>query len=327
MDKPKVTPKDFFLWAGAMISLYASVAAFVALIFDYLNYSFPDTLDYFSGDPYSSGISHEMAAVIILFPLFLILIRSIRTSIAHDPTRQDVWVRRWALYLTLFITIATIAGDLITLVMYFLNGDVTLRFALKTLTILLVASGMYMHFLADLRGFWKDYPARARLVSWAVAVLASMTIIAGFFIVGTPWQARLYRYDDQKVSDLQSTQYQIVNYWQLKEKLPTTLVDLHDPISDFVVPTDPQSSAAYVYEVTGALSFKLCATFNAATQKYSTNSNRYDAPAVPYPVNGTTFEKGADINALPWTHEAGQQCFERTIDPQRYPPFSKTKQM
>jgi hypothetical protein len=25
-----------------------------------------------------------------------------------------------------------------------------------------------------------------------------------------------------------------------------------------------------------------------------------------------------------WQHGAGQQCFDRTIDPQRYPPFQKT---
>ena len=51
MDRPKTTPKDFFLWAGAMVTLYAGVFAFVGLLFDYLNYTFPDTALNYYVDP------------------------------------------------------------------------------------------------------------------------------------------------------------------------------------------------------------------------------------------------------------------------------------
>src|SRR5882757_7208799 len=109
MDKPKVTPKDFFLWVAAMIALYAAVVAFISLLFSYLNYAFPDPLSYYSGDPYSSGISYEMSSLIVLFPLFLVFMRVIRKAIQADASRAEVWIRRWAIYLTLFIAIATIA--------------------------------------------------------------------------------------------------------------------------------------------------------------------------------------------------------------------------
>ena len=36
---------------------------------------------------------------------------------------------------------------------------------------------------------------------------------------------RLFRFDDQKVNDLTMLQYQIVNYWQQKERLPLALRD------------------------------------------------------------------------------------------------------
>lgn len=314
MNTPKVTPKDFFLWLGAMAALYASTVAFVALVFDYINAAFPETLQYYSGDPYSSGMSYEMASLIVLFPLFLVLMRVIRRSIAADPTRDDLWVRRWALFLTLFIAGVTLAADLITLIMYFLNGDVTLRFALKALVIFLVAGAGFLHFLADLRGYWNANPKKARLIAAATALLALLTIIAGFFIVGTPWEARLYRYDDQKVSDLQSIQYQVVNYWQSKKRLPIELAELQDPISGFMVPTDPQTSAPYAYEVTGTLSFKLCATFNADTSMYSVNDRT--SPVVP----GSAYKLEEN-----WRHSAGETCFDRTIDPELYPPFEKLR--
>ena len=308
-DKPKTTPKDFFLWAGAMIALYASVFAFIALLFSYLNYTLPDELQYY-GDPYASGVSYQMASLIVLFPIFLILMRVIRRDILRDPSRGQVWVRRWALYLTLFAAGGPIAGGLLPLIMYFFNGEVTLRFILKVLVVLLVAGGGFLHFLADLRGYWERYPARARMVSWATAALVLITIVAGFFIIGTPRQARLYRYDEQKVSDLQSIQYQITNYWQSKQALPAALTDLNDPLSYYTAPTDPQTGESYEYRATGATSFELCATFNAAAS--GTNGRALSRPMYPGEV------------ADSWVHQEGRTCFARTIDPDFYPPKGQT---
>lgn len=328
----KVTPKDFFLWFGAMIAFYASVFAFVSLVFDYINYVFPDVLAqdfYYASDPYANSISYEMATIIVLVPLFLILIWFIRRSIAADNTRRDLWVRRWALFLTLFIAIATVAGDFIALIMYFLNGELTMRFALKALLLLLVASGVFMHFLADLRGYWDEHASKAHIMMWAVGVLIIATIASGFVIVGTPWQARLYRYDDQKVNYLQSIQWQIVNYWQSKEKLPATLTDLQDPISGFIVEVDPQSGAPYEYRTTGATSFELCAVFNAQARQYGVGKTLYMDSISARPVNAPTYPSVPTKEHKPdsWYHEAGRTCFPRTIDPDLYPPFTKTKQM
>lgn len=301
-----------------MAALYASIFAFVSLIFGYLDHVFPDPLAYYSGDPYASGISYQMAMIIVLLPVFFVLMRFIRRSIAADPTRGDVWIRRWALYLTIFIAGVTVAADLVTLVVYFLNGDVTLRFILKVVTILLVAAGGFMHFIADLRGFWTAQPRQALMVAWGVGVVALAAIIAGFFIVGTPWEARLYRYDDEKVGHLQALQSQIVNYWQSKEKLPTALADLVDPISGITELRDPQTGAAYEYRVTGPMSFELCATFNATTQEFSTTRG-YSYPTKPMVPGGVESKQDS------WYHEAGVQCFARTIDPDLYPPYAKTR--
>ncbi len=316
MEKTKVTPMDFFLWVGAMITLYASLFAFISLMFEYLNYLMPDPLNYYYSDPYSSGISYEMASLIVLFPTFLILMRLIRRSIQSDSSRGEVWVRRWVVFLTLFVAGATIVGDLITLLMYFFSGDVTPRFLLKVLVILVVAGGAFSHFLADLRGYWDRNPSKARFMTWAVGFLALASVIAGFFIVGTPWEARLYRYDNQKVENLQMIQSQVAYYWQAKEKLPTDLSDLNDPLSGFRVPTDPQTGTAYEYSVKPPLSFEICATFNAESRPYSTG------------VRGYPFEPGYPASVAPgtngtWEHGGGRTCFARTIDPAFYPPLKR----
>ncbi|MDE2173055.1 MAG: hypothetical protein KGJ31_00420 [Patescibacteria group bacterium] len=316
MDKPKITAKDFFLWAGAMVAFYWSVIAFTFLIFDYINYSFPNPLAYYPSDPYQSGISYEMASLIVLFPLYLLLVRFIRRSIALDSSRKDIWVRRWALILTLFIAGITIAVDLITLLTTFLNGEtLTTAFLLKVLIILLVASGVFMHFIADLRGYWDTFPLRRRSVGIGAAILAVVTVVSGFFIVGTPAQARLARFDAQKVSDLQNIQSHVVNYWQAKHTLPTTITDLNNSLSYGPLPMDAQTGEPYGYQATGTLSFKLCAVFNVPSRG---NQNSYpesfSGPTMPVPAGGRGMVQDN------WQHGSGQVCFDRTIDPSFYPP-------
>lgn len=295
------------MWAGAMLALYAGVIAFITLLFNYINYTFPDPLGYLS-DPYQSGIPYQMASLIVLAPVFLILMRVIRKNIERDPSRAEVWVRRWALFLTVFVAGATIVIDLIVLLTAFLSGEaLTAAFLLKVLTVFLVVGAGFLHFLADLRGYWQRKPAYARYVNWAVGVLVAVTILSGFVIVGTPGDARLARLDQRKVNDLQSIQSQITYYYQQKQALPPTLSALEDPLSYYQLPVDPETGEAYGYRTLGALSFELCATFNReSTAVYG---------SAPY-------EHGLSQN---WQHAAGEECFERTIDPEFYPSTTVPK--
>lgn len=304
----KTGPKDFFLWAGAMVALYGGVVAFIALIFDYINYTFTDTLDYYVFS-YSS-ISYEMAALIVLAPVFLVLMRVIRRDIARDPSRNEIWVRRWALFLTVFVAGATIVIDLITLLTTFLSGeDITVRFMLKVLVVLLVAGAGFMHFLADIWGYWARNQNYARYINWAVAVLIAGSIVSGFFIVGTPGQARQMRLDEQRVQDLQNIQWQLINYWQQKESLPATLDELYDPLSGTPIPVDPTTGEAYGYQRQSPLDFTLCATF---AMDGGDRYGRSIAEPAMYGVKGDN-----------WGHGAGETCFDRSIDPERYPPYTK----
>jgi hypothetical protein len=311
MDKPKSTPKDFFLWAGAMITLYSGVVAFIGLLFDYINYTFPDTALSYYYDAYQGGVSYEMASLIVLTPVFLMLMRVIRRDIARDPTRNEIWVRRWALFLILFIAGATIVIDLIVLINTFLSGsELTTRFLLKVVVVLLVAGAGFMHFVADLWGFWVKYPLRATAVNWAVGILVLLTIAAGFVIIGTPQHARQVRIDAQRLNDMQSLQSQIVYYYQQKQRLPVTLDELRDPLSYYNVPVDPDTKQMYEYRATAPLTFELCANFTTAGN--STNGMSIPAPVSPYGVRG-----GSDTN---WQHGIGHTCYSRTIDPELYPP-------
>jgi len=315
MDKPKTTPKDFFLWAGAVISFYWSVISFVLLILQYIDYTFPNALTYYPANPYESAIGYQMASVCVLLPIFLLLSWVIQRDITKNPSLKDLWVRRWALILTLFVASVAMVGDLVALLTTFFNGEeMTTGFLLKVLVIFLVAAGVFMHFIADFGDYWDRFPQRRRLVAIGVVVLATATIISGFLILGTPAEARLALFDSQKVNDLQNIQQQVITYWQAKQTLPRTIAELNNSLT-FMAPVDMQSGEPYRYEATGALTFKLCATFNKSSQ-----------PIQFSPETPRALEKGGVVSRSDsWQHEVGERCFDRTIDPGLYPPFSRAQ--
>ncbi|MEK7179401.1 MAG: hypothetical protein AAB689_00035, partial [Patescibacteria group bacterium] len=165
-----------------------------------------------------------------------------------------------------------------------------------------------------LKGYWDAFPMRKRAVEAGVAILAVVTIGSGFFIVGTPAEARLARFDAQKVSDLQNIQSQVVHYWQAKQKLPAEIADLNNSLAYGPVPADAQGGS-YIYQATGALSFKLCATFNAESRG-SQNAYSEIRTMMPVPVEGKSMIQDN------WQHGMGYICFDRTIDPSFYPPLN-----
>ncbi len=309
----KITAKDFFLHIAVIALLYTGTVALLNILFRVINVAFPQVTQY--GYYGSSSISLPVATLIVVFPLFLFLANLLRKGYTEDPNQKEYPVRKWLIYITLFIAGGVLAGDLVTLIYYFLDGqELTTAFLLKILSVLVVAGAIFGYYMDDL----KDRLTSSRRNMWRVvaAILVLGSIIAGFSVLGTPQSQRMLRYDSQKVSDLQSIQWQIVNYWQQKGVLPTTLAELEDPISGFTLPLDPQTKNPYEYKRNNTLSFDLCAEFNKPTGAI----NGPMAPRMAYPV---AYPEPIGKSNESWQHEAGRQCFSRTIDPDLYPPTKR----
>ena len=317
--KLRVTPKDFFLWLGSMAALYVSIVSILTLYFQYINYLFPDALNSYV-DPYSSTIRFAIASVVVATPLYIYLTRMVNSEIRATPEKRDLWVRRWLIYITLFVGGLTLAIDLIVLINTFLGGDITMRFVLKVVAVFLVVTAFFWYYISDLRGVWERNAKLGHMLGWVMGGIVVLSIAGGFLITGSPFDQRLYRFDEQKTADLQNIQYQVVNYYQQKGSIPNTLVELHDPISGNILPLDPQTGAEYSYTKKGALEFSLCTTFNKESRPTDPNLTR---PVAAMPIKGMPGEVGIDLYSLPWTHGVGEVCFDRTIDPDRYPLYTK----
>lgn len=302
-NQPKTTAKDFFLNLGAIIALYFFVISFINLIFAIINKYFPDAASYgYYYDMSSATIRWSVSAIIVLFPLYLFLQKTISKEIVLIPEKKHTWVKRWSTYLTLFLTGATIAVDLIFLVYSFLGGEVTTRFFLKVLAVLFVALSVFVYYLHDLKRTDYVNDRKVKLLFWKSIIIVSLAVIGAFLTVGSPLEERERKLDDQRVNDLSSIQSEVLSYWQMKGELPKELSDLDDSLSYFILPVDPETKAPYEYSAMASTTFELCATFAAPAriQEESMARPYYEGLSGSFP------------------HGEGRTCFERTIDPERY---------
>lgn len=306
-------PRDVFLHLFAIVALYWSAISFITLCWQYINYFFPNILNQRYYADFIGPIRFSVASLIIIFPLFILASWYLNKVYRKEVAVRESKVRKWLIYLTLFIASLIIIGDLVTVIYNFLGGDITVRFVLKSLSVLVVAGVVFGYYLDDVRR--SEPSSSAKLYAIGTGILILILVIGAFFIVGSPKSARLVQLDQQRIGDLQNIQYQVVNYWQRKEGLPQSLSALYDSISGYSIPNDPETNRPYEYNIKDAslLKFELCANFSL--QGSQSGPGLKAVPA--YPQNGEFSQN--------WEHGQGRTCFERQIDKQLYPPLDKIK--
>ena len=334
IQKSSLTPKFFFVSLGVIITLITSVSSLLILFFETLNNKFPDALNSIYQYGYNTynfeSIRAPLATLIIVFPVFLILSYIWRKISGGELGHIDTIIRKWMVYLILFLASIVVIVDLVTLVRYFVSGEITNRFIFKVLGTAVVVLLVGFHYYFELKITelinWKK---RIGLITGIISIILVLGLITlSFMVMGSPTKQRALRFDERRVNDLQKIQYQVINYWQQKEKLPAILTDLANPMSGYSLPVDPEFEKGnkYEYAVKDKLSFELCATFSEDMPKGWQEFQGYGgvvpmiakdiSVSYPYPGGGGTNES--------WDHKIGRTCFERTIDKDIYPPYSKS---
>jgi hypothetical protein len=313
----KAGPKDVFLHLLAIIMLYVSVGSFIALIFQYINVWIPDKAlegNYYSAQYAYASMRWSIAILIVVFPVYFWSTWFLKKEYDKEPVKLELKVRKWLLYFTLFAMAMIIIGDLVALIYNFLQGEMTMRFFYKILTVLLVAGTVFKYYLLDLQ-----HKAPNKIFAYGVSLVVFVAIVLGFFVAGSPKEARLRQIDDTRIQHLQMIQSEIVYFWQQKNKLPASLGELTNDISGFIPPEDPETGAGYEYKVNGSESFTLCAGFALPSL---TGNGRENIPAIPYPAKSYPMIGGIAQN---WDHPAGAFCFDRKIDKDIYQLPEKTR--
>lgn len=318
METPKSTIKEFFIYLFVAITLSVSIGNLLDILFTIIEKLVPDSLSGANSMYYydmSTLPRLAIASLIILFPLYLLFSWLAAKDVTKHPERKEVFVRRAFIYFALFLSLCTIIGTGIAAVYSFLGGELTARFLWKAISVLVVSASVFGYYAYSLR---RDYRTMTKLpiIISALATVAVIGVIAwSISVFGSPATMRAMRFDQTRVSDLQSITYQVQEYTVNKGVLPASIEEAYRGsryAQDLDIPMDPETSVSYSYEVVTQpetyknssaaqytlktdAKYKLCATFALATT---------DGQAVVEPGKS---------GAVSWSHDAGKYCFDRLI--------------
>lgn len=308
---------DIVLNFFSFILLGIVVSALGTLFFAIINVFIPDKLSdsVFSNYYYSrisSTIHYAIAALVVAFPLYYLTVRLWFKHFREDEAKVESKLTKWLTYLVLLGTSVTIVGDLIAVLYTFLQGELSARFILKALVVLVLAGMVFGFYFLERRKiqYRIDVPRRVFTGFGYVAMgLVLFGVVFGFLASGGPGTERDRRFDEQRSRDLTSIASCVSRYAQGMNTLPATLAEMntYQSTASCGREYDPETDLPYEYRVVEPLvwqssgvrlgTVELCATFALST--YTDKA----ATGQPYYADNTNFKQ----------HDAGRTCFTRQI--------------
>lgn len=296
------TPKHFALQLGSLASLYLSLSFLLVLIFNLINLLFPDSTDnVWQIESFNTSVRLGIAMTIVFFPAYLLLTRLVNTARRTTSDNSYLSLTKWLIYLSLLVGGAVLLGDFVAIILAFLEGEITVRFILKALAVLIVVGAAFYYYARDAKGYWIDHEKQSIIYGGVALCVAAIAVISGFMHIDTPTEVRERKIDAMQVQDLQNMQWRIQEYTVSNEALPTSLTEAYDKLP---VPTAPEGRPAYRYEQTDK-GFNLCATFSTASLEsdYYYYDKMILAPG----------ERFSIANPDNWQYTDGEFCFERFV--------------
>lgn len=149
--RPSLSAREAFMYLLLFTALYIVAFNLGSLTFQLINVAFPDPASSVPETYTFDSIRWSISSLIVALPVFLYMSRLTSRAVMLDPNKRMSPVRRWLTYLTLFVAACVLIGDLVSLIYNLLGGELTARFALKALTVGVIAGTVFWYYLSDLR--------------------------------------------------------------------------------------------------------------------------------------------------------------------------------
>jgi hypothetical protein len=226
-------------------------------------------------------MAFQIACVLVAFPVFILVMRSVWRGLLDQPAQADSAIRRWLTYMALLIAAGTVIGDLVAFIERLLSGSITATFAARVLVVLVLAGGVFWFYLGTVQLNDDGRGARLRRYgiagSAAAAALVALTLVFSFTWFGSPAARRLSASDMRRSEDLEAIASVLQNRWKAAEgsqtrALPKTIPEL--PESTTLRLADPVSGMPYRYIPLDGMRYQLCASFETNTTNLPVQARR-----------------------------------------------------
>jgi hypothetical protein len=244
-----------------------------------------------------------ISALLIATPIFFVISRLINRGLQTKELDQESGIRRWLTYFILLVSSITVLGIFINVINNFLNGDLTLSFVLKALTMLIISGSVFSFYLYDIKR--ADATKKDKVVK--IFFFVSLTLIiaafvAAWFFMESPKEMRNRRLDQVVINRIYSLESATNEYYRTKHVLPNTLTEImnspgyYNSMERMII--DPKTGKEKVidYKKIDETNFELCADFLTSS----------------YPINTAT-RPTINYAAGSHDHDAGYQCFKSEV--------------
>lgn len=137
--------RDAFFYLFSFVTLAIWTQALGQMAFIFVNHLLPDALNPNYGNP-SWDVAFCLARLIVAYPAYLLTMRLLNKELATYREKHHSGVRKWLTYLTLWVVALIGIGTLISFLTSFLQGELTLRFVLKVLVVLILDGGVLWYY-------------------------------------------------------------------------------------------------------------------------------------------------------------------------------------
>lgn len=267
--------RDAFLYLLSFSTLATWTTSLGGLIFDLINHWVEDPVSRSNVFDLRTALTWELARIAVAFPIYLLVTAlTVKESVKH-PDRLQSGVRKWLTYIALLGTAGAMICDLIWFLDYLLTGEITLRFVLKSATVMIICAGIFTYYLNSLRWTRAASLTGARLRNVTFAMASTVTVVTAFCIglavAGTPMQQRSVEADRTRIDNLH-TIAEAIKIWHNRATLEN---------SDATIPanlgmlfragelrmdaaSDPVTRAPYEYHPKGENRYEICADFSSS---------------------------------------------------------------
>ena len=298
MNQSNNNAKFAFFYMLSLVALIFMALSAGMIVFQIINKLIKDIIEQYSGSFNSGSLKFAISALIISTPIYYFTARQIYKNLYTGALSKDSGIRKWLTYFILLVSSVVMIGWLIGTINTFLDGDLTLKFALKSLTAVAIAGAVFGFYFYDIKR--EEVAGKKDMIIktffWTSLIIILAVFIGSLFIVESPRETRLRKIDEAVLNRFNSIDNAINMYFADMEKMPEDLNKISD-YSNYLSKddlADPETDKQFNYNVLSEKKYELCGDFRTS------NLDQEDIRA--------------EYLKERWPHDSGYQCLMQLVN-------------
>ena len=179
------TSKVGYLYFGILITIFIFLISFLVTVFDIINFHIISPNDFWF--QYISIVQNALPLSISFLAVSSIVLvylnRFVRKGSISDVSSS---LKSFSVGAIIFVSVVVIAFTLAFSIYALLTGDLTTRFLLKVITLLIVFGTAITYYMLDRKNYWNKHSKRAVSMDIVFSIVMVVVIAYGVILINPP---------------------------------------------------------------------------------------------------------------------------------------------